>query len=56
MSGLPNKTLVSRSSWTGADMFKMREPGVVIVTERFWEILERVGDEGVQLVEADWVD
>jgi len=54
--GLPNKTLVSRRSWTGADIFKTREPGVCIVTERFWEILERVGSEGVQLVEADWVD
>ena len=52
---LPNKPIVSRASWNGDDLFRLREPGNVIVTERFLSVISSVGIEGFPVTPADWI-
>lgn len=46
---------VYRSSWQGDDIFRLEDPGPPVVTQRFADVLDRVGVGGVRLHPAEWM-
>jgi hypothetical protein len=47
---------VYRDSWKGDDIFRLRDPGTPLVTQRFRDVLDEVGLEEILLYPARWVE
>lgn len=53
---MPTPRQVYRDSWKGDDIFSLGDPGFPVVTQRFVDVLNRVGVIGVKLQPAEWAD